>query len=96
MNVRRTGVGIVQRPGAQESDARTGARIVTPQRDIAFWAAQDCLAFATFRRRINGERLAPAQLDAVGFHHRVDDERRAGLALTPTAMTTMNEKRRTR
>ena len=88
---RRTGIGIVHRADADEPDGGTGLRVVALNRDPASRAAGDHLALPARRRRAHDFRLAGGVHDLIGLIERVERMRCPGLALTPAAMTGMND-----
>ena len=93
MDVGRQAVRLVERADAHEAHRVAGAGVVAPQRDAALRAARDLLALAAVRRRVDDVGLAVQQAHAVGLDHRVERERRAGLALAPAAMAAVHEQR---
>src|SRR5262249_20593923 len=70
-----------------------GARIVAPERDAALRAARDLLSLAAVRGRVHDLGLAAQELHALGFDHGLEREGRDGFALTPAAVTAMDEQR---
>ena len=69
------------------------AAVVAPQRDATLGTARDPLALAGQRRRVDHLDLALEQLHAIGLDHRVERERRAGLALAPAAVAAVDVER---
>lgn len=91
VDVRRQPIGLVECADPDETQERTGARIVTPDRDAACRATGDLLALAACGRCRDHFRLGAEQRDAVGLDECVQRECGAGLALAPAAVTTMDE-----
>src|SRR5262249_61751704 len=69
----------------------TGLRAAARIRDPASRAAGDRLALPARRRRAHDFGLAGGVHDPIGFIERVERMRSPGLALTPAAMTGMND-----
>src|SRR5262249_30428165 len=90
VNIRRTEIRVVHGTDADEPDGRTGLRVVAPNRDSAGWTACDLLALAARRGRQDDFGLSGGVHDTIGFIERVEGMRGPGLALAPTAMTSMN------
>src|SRR6516162_8392029 len=93
---RRTGIGIVHRADADEPDSGTGLRVVAPNHHLASRAAGDHLALPARRRRAHDFPLAGGVHDPICLIERVERMRCPGLALTPAAMTGMNDQWRSK
>jgi hypothetical protein len=94
MNVRRAEIGVVQGTDAYEPAGGTGLRVVAPNRDPASRAAGYLLALAARRGRPDEFGLVGGVYDTIGFIESVERMRGPGLALAPTAMTSMNNQGR--
>jgi hypothetical protein len=93
VDVWRTEIRVVHRADANEPNGGTGLRIVAPNRNRAGRAARDVLALAARRGRHDDFRLTSGVHDAIGFIESVERMRCSGLALTPSAMASMNNQR---
>jgi hypothetical protein len=94
VNVRRAQIGVVQGADAGEPNSGTGLRVVAPNRDPASRAAGYLLALAARRGCPDEFWLTSGVHDTIGFIESVARMRGAGLALAPTAMTSMNNQGR--
>ena len=90
MDVRRTEIRVVHGADADKPDGGTGLRVIAPNRDPAARAAGDLLALAARGGRHDDFGLSGGVHDTIGFIERVEGMRGPGLALAPTAMTSMN------
>ena len=94
MDVWRAEIRIVHGADANEPNGGTGFRVITPNRHPATWAARDVLAFPARGWCPEELRLAGGMDDTIGFKESVERMHGAGLPLTPTAMASMNNQRR--
>src|SRR6266536_2133452 len=93
MDVRRETIRSIERTDTNKLEERSGARVVTPDRDAAARAASYRLACTARRRGLDQLRLGGRVGNAIGLDYRIQRKGRAGLALAPAAMATMHEKR---
>jgi hypothetical protein len=96
MDVRRAAMRLIHCADADEADRRSGLRVVAPNGHPANGTTRDPLSLATGGRRVDQLGLAAEVLDPIGFIHRVQRVCRSCLALTPGAVTGMNNQRRAR
>src|SRR5262245_13757207 len=66
---------------------------MAPHCDAAVRAARDLLAVAAVGRRVDQLGRIAEHADAIHLDHRVERERRTGLALAPAAVAAMDEQR---
>ena len=93
MDVGRQAVRLVECTHAHEADRVSSPSIVAPQREVAGRAAQDLLPLPLFVGVTITDGLPATRSDAIRFNHRVERERCAGLALTPSAVAAVHEQR---
>ena len=91
MKLRGKCVRIIQSAGADKADSIASGSVGAPEGNFASRTAGNRLPHAA--RACDGDhfRLAGEELYAIGFDHRVHHTGRAGLALTPSAMTAVGE-----
>src|SRR6185312_15682941 len=91
MNVRRKSIGLIQRTYANEAQMRSSAGIMTPQRDVARRTTQDHLPFAAIGGGDHRDRGSLQKGHTARLDECVERIRRSGLALTPAAVTAVDE-----
>ena len=94
MDVRRQQIRLVQRADADELAAPVRRRRSGSTRRPCTAGSARSADRRRSRTACSRARAAAELRDAVGFDHRVQRERRAGLALAPATMAAVNEQRR--
>lgn len=91
MHIRHNLARLIQRANPYESNGRATSSVVGPHRNRTSGTACNGLSPAAQRRCLDGDRFFVQVDDVLGREERVDGEGGTGFALTPRAVTAVDD-----